>query len=334
MDESRPVVVRLEQPTANKVTVFLIAGLAGYLTLLFLSRIDAGAFAALPLVFLAAVLIYAYRAIQVVAIADTDGISVRNLVRRRDLRWSEIDVMSVGKVGNGPGTGITIEFVDGSTMPVEASWGQWYQGKAGADNTVRCERFIERINMMRAHDPDLDEPGGPPTVDPFVVRPSLIADADAVAETIDAAWRETYAGILPEQTIHGRDQTDDAAMLCKLLDGSIPGAGSLVVERAGEIVGASMFGPTKVDGLDGFTEIFMIYVRSGEVGGGAGRRLVIRTFGAIRNSGARGIVGHVYVRNRPFRDQIEGMGIEPHGDPQEQIWYGLPVRVVEYRLTL
>lgn len=314
--------------------VFLIAGLAGYLTLLFLSKIDAGAFTALPLAFLAVVFIYAYRAIQVVAIADTDGIDVRNLVRRRRLGWSEIDVLSIGKIGKGSGIGIAVELVDGSAMPVEASWGPWYQGKAGAENTVRCERFIERIDTMRARDPDPDESGGPSTVDPYVVRPSLVDDADVVAEMINAAWRETYAGILPEQTIHGRDPSDDAAMLRRLLDGSVPGAGSLLVERSGEVVGASMFGPSQVEGLDGFTEVYMIYVRSSEIGGGAGRRLVMRTFVAIRDLGARGIVGHVYVRNRPFRDQVERMGIEPYGDPQEQIWYGLPVRVVEYRLTL
>ncbi|MCL1598451.1 MAG: hypothetical protein M3094_04660, partial [Actinomycetia bacterium] len=123
-------------------------------------------------------------------------------------------------------------------------------------------------------------------------------------------------------------------MLRDLLAGAIPGAGSLVVERDGEIVGASVFGPTQVDGLEGFMEIYMLYVRAGEIGGTASRRLVLRTLGSIRGSGFRGIVGHVYVNNLPFRSQIEKLGIQPHGKPQEQIWYGLPIRVVEYRLDL
>lgn len=334
MAERRSAAVRIEQPTANKVMVFSVAGLAGFLTLLFLTKIEAGGFKALLLVFLAGVLIYAYRAIQVVAIADAEGIDVQNLVRHRHFGWHEIDVLSVGQTGSGPGTGITIELVDGSTMPVEASWGPWYQGKVSDANTMRCERFIEQINAMRTYGWHRDVSADEAIVDPIVVRKTLAEEADAVAETIDAAWRETYAEIMPGQMFQHRNPADDAAMLRELLDGAIPGAGSLVVERSGEIVGTSVFGPTRVHGLEGFIEIYMLYVRAGEIGGGAGRRLVLRTLGTIRDSGARGIVGHVYVNNRPFRSQIERMGIEPHGKPQEQIWYGLPVRVVEYRLTL
>jgi hypothetical protein len=103
------------------------------------------------------------------------------------------------------------------------------------------------------------------------------------------------------------------------------------VERSGTIVGASVFGPTQGEGVDGFVEIFMLYVRADELGGEAGRRLALRTFGAIRDSGASGIVGHVQVDNQRFRDQIERMGIRQQGPPAEQIWHGLPVRVVEYR---
>ena len=112
------------------------------------------------------------------------------------------------------------------------------------------------------------------------------------------------------------------------------GAGSLVVERDGEVVGASVFGPIDPVVTGGFTEIYMLYVRADEVGSGAGRRLVLRTFGTIRESGASGIVGHVYVNNRRLRAQLDRMDIAHKGDVHEQVWYGLPVKVVEYRLTL
>jgi len=332
--EHHRAIVKIEQPTANKVTVFLIAAAAGFLTLVLLTKIEADGFKALLLVFLIGVLLYSYRAIQVVAIADADGIDVRNLIRNRRFPWSKVDVLSVGKAGSGPGTGITVELVDGSAMPIEASWGTWYQGKESAANTMRCERFIGQINAMRSYDPDLDGHDDAPPIDPIVVRRTEVDDVDAVAETIDAAWRETYDEILPGQVFNDRDPADDAAMLRDLLDGAIPGAGSLVVERFGEIVGASVFGPTQADGLEGYIEIYMIYVRAAEIGSGVGWRLVVRTLGSIRESGARGVVGHVYVNNRSLRNRIERMGIQPHGKPQEQIWYGLPIRVIEYRMSL
>ncbi|MFV2000886.1 MAG: N-acetyltransferase family protein [Acidimicrobiia bacterium] len=326
--------VKIEQPTANKVIVFGFASLSGFLTLLFITANIGSGFKVVLVTFLAGILFYAYRAIQVVAIADDGGVEVRNLVRHRRIAWSKIDALSVGRTGSGPGTGITVELLDGSSMNVESSWGPWYQGKVSAANTVRCEKLIDRINTMRAHDPDLDGAGEPEQVDPIVVRPTLPEDADAAAETIDAAWRETFADILPLQTLRGRDPSEDAQMLRELLDAAAPRSGSLVVERSGEIVGASVFGPTGGGDLDGYTEIYMLYVRADEIGKGAGRRLVLRTLGAIRASGATGVVGHVYVNNRRFRSQLKRLGIEPYGDTQEQIWYGLPVRVVEYRLPL
>ena len=326
--------VRVEQPTANKVTVFLVAAVAGFLTLVLLTKIDAAGFKMGLVVFLASVLLYAYRAIQVVAVADEDGIDVRNLVHRRRFRWSDIDVISVGKVAKGHGTGITVETIDEATMPIEASWGPWYQGKVSDANSLRCERIIEQIEAKRSHDSDIERDHDDPPVEPIVVRRTELDDVDAAAQTIDAAWRETYDNIVPGHIFNDRDPQDDAVMLRELVDGSIPGAGSLVVEREGEIVGASVFGPSNVEGLEGFTEIYMLYVRADEIGGRASRRLVVRTFGEIRASGARGIVGHVHVNNRPLRSRVEQMGIRPYGKPQEQIWYGLPMRVVEYRMSL
>ncbi|MCL1594858.1 MAG: PH domain-containing protein [Actinomycetia bacterium] len=330
----RPATVRIEQPTANKVIVFSFAGVAGFLALIFLTNVGGGVFGLFFVVFLGAVLAYSYRAIQVVAIAGIDGIDVRNLFRNRKLSWDVIDGLSVGKTGSGPGTGISVELLDGTSVPIEASWGPWHQGKVSDANTVRCERFIAKVAAMRNHDPALDEPDEPVWVDPIVVRPTTADDVDAVAETIDAAWRETFSEILPMSTLSGRDPGADAEMLRDLLGGAIPGTGSLLVEHSGEIVGASVFGPTNVDGLDGFTEIYMLYVRAAAIGKGPGRRLVSRTFGAIRSLDASGIVGHVYVNNRRFRSQVKRLGIQAHGDTQEQIWYGLPVQVVEYRFPL
>lgn len=323
--------VKIEQPTANKVIVFAFASLSGFLTLFFITAEIGKGFKMVLIVFLVGIGLYAYRSNQVIAIADDDGIEVRNLTRRRRISWSKIDVLSVGRTGSGPGTGIRIELLDGSSLNIESSWGPWYQGKVSLENTVRCESFIDRINTMRDYEPDLDVPEEQIEVDPLLVRPTAPDDATAAAETIDSAWRETFEGILPEQTLQGRDPSEDAEMLRELLEVAAQGSGSFVVERFGEIVGASVFGPTGGDGLDGFSEIYMLYVRADEIGRGAGRRLAIRTLGAIRASGAKGVVGHVYVNNRRFRTQMKRLGIEPHGEPQEQIWYGLPVRVVEYR---
>jgi len=331
--ETRTPSVKMEQPLVNKVTAFTIAGVSGFFAVVFLTAIDAGAFNLILIVLLAGVLAFAYKAIQVMARADANGIEVRNLVRKTHLSWSRINTLTIGVAGSENALGITIELADGSTMPIEASSGPWYQKTLSAGTVARCEQFVERIDKMRRKAANAAEHAILEEAASLTVRATVVQDADVVAETINDAWRETYAEILPGYKGFERDPADDADMLRELLDGSMEGAGSFVVERSGTIVGASVFGPTHGEGVEGYVEIFMLYVRADDIGGETGRRLVLRTFGAIRTSGAAGIVGHVQVDNRRFRNQIERMGIDPHGEPKEQIWHGLPVKVVEYRLA-
>lgn len=325
--------VKIEQPSANKITAFALGGLAAFLTLLLLTKIQAAGFTLFILVFLVVVFVYVYRAVRVEATATPDGISVQNLVRKGYFEWSEVDVLSVIPTKSGSGTGITIELENGSMMPIEASWGPWYQGKMSAETTKRCERLIEDIRLIRQYDPEVDDPDPLLPIDPIAVRVATQDDADLIAEIFDAAWAETYSEILPGSLLVDRKSSDDAQMLRELLDGSIPKAGSLLVERDGDVVGASVFAPTTSKGSEGFMEVFMLYVRADELGTGVGRRLVLRSFNEIRASGAPGIVGNVYVNNRRLRSQIERIGVATKGETGEQVWYGVPIKVVEYRFT-
>jgi hypothetical protein len=332
--ETRTPSVKIEQPKANKATAIMVAGVSGFLGFVLLTKIDAAGANLVLIAVLASVLVLSYKAIQVVAVANVEGIEVRNLIRSAHLKWVDIAALTVGTVGKGSGMGITVNLDDGSTLEIEASFGPWYQTSPSAETEARCARFVERIDEIRRNAANAEERVRLEASDALKVRASSAADVDTVAKTLDAAWHETYADILPGYRGFERSPAEDAEVLRELLDGTIYGAGSLLVERSGTIVGASVFGPTHGEDVDGFTEVYMLYVRADEIGGGAGRLLVLRTFGAIRASGSRGIIGHVQVNNARFRNQIEAMGIQQHGEADEQIWHGFPVSVVEYRLNL
>lgn len=333
MTAKRKPSVKIEQPSANKITAFALGGLAGFLTLLLLAKIQAAGFTLFILAFLVAVFVYVYRAVRVEATATPDGILVQNLIRRTYFDWSEVDALAVVPTKSGSGTGITVELVNGSMVPVEASWGPWYQGKMSVETTKRCERLIEDIRLIRCYDPEAEDLEPVALLDPIAVRLATEEDASLIAGIFDAAWTETYSEILPGSELFDRKSSDDVQMLRELLDGSIPGAGAVVVEREGDVVGASVFAPTTAKGVEGFMEIFMLYVRADELGKGPGRRLVLRSFNQIRASGVLGIVGNVYVSNRTLRKQIERIGSATRGDTHEQVWYGVPVKVIEYRVT-
>ena len=57
MVETGTTIIRIEQPTPNKVIVFALAALTGFLTLLFVTKIEGGGFTILLLVFLVGVLV-------------------------------------------------------------------------------------------------------------------------------------------------------------------------------------------------------------------------------------------------------------------------------------
>lgn len=333
MADKRPI-VRIEQPTANKVTVFALAAVAVFVAMAFISRIDAVLFQAGLALFAIATCVYAYRAIGLSAVADESGITVTNLRHTTRHRWPDVDVLAVEPVPRGPGMGIVVRRKDGTSVPVEASWGAWFEGKQGAANTVRCESIVASIAAMRdAPATSEPEPEPEPSADPLSVRPLTPPDASEAASVLTVAWKETYGELLSHQALYERDPDEDAATMVELSDGSIPMSGGFVVERDGAIVGLSVFGPAdpRRQDLEGYVELFMLYLLQSESESRASTRLMVRTYRAIRATGARGVVAHVHAGQRTLTRRLEALGIKRADGTTEQNWYGLPVKVVEFR---
>ena len=327
----RPVTI--DQPVVNKFTVLGLASVAAFIAAVFASNVDATLFQLALVAFAVACGFYAYRAIQVSAVADRQGITVTNLRRQTHHPWSSVDVLSVGPVPRGPGTGIAVDLADGTSVPVEASWGAWYEGKQAAGNTARCEAFVTAIAAMRvAPTSDGSEPEEP-MVDRIVVRPMEPDDAPTAAAFLRSAWRRTYGELLTNSAMYDRDVDEDTRMLTELLSDDIPRSGGLVALRNDEIVGVSVFGPPARQPLEleDCVEIYLLYADDEHPEDRVGARLTIRTLYAIRATGARGVVGHVHAGYRDLRRTIETRGMEPAGDVTEQNWYGLPVNVVRYQ---
>ena len=335
MADGKRASMTIDQPTANKVTVFALAGGTAFVAMVFISKIDATLFQAGLAIFALAACVYAYRAIRVTAVADRDGITVTNLRHTTHHRWSDVDVLSVGSVPRGPGNGIWVNLMDETSLPIEASWGAWFEGKRSAANTARCERIRVAIDAMRAapRAAPSPEPNTEPPTDPIAIRPMTPQDAPVVAGVLKTAWTETYGELLSHQALYERDVEEDSSMLIELTNGSIPMAGGLVAEYRGEVVGLSVFGPatSRAPALEDYVELYMLYVLDSARASRVGTRLTLRTMLALRSTGAMGIVAHVHAGHRILTRRIEAMGIERSGETGEQNWYGLPVKVNEYR---
>ena len=142
--------VTIEPPVANKVIAFVLAGVAVFIALVFITNVDAALFQVAVVVAAAAAGLYAYRTIRTRAVADRIGVTVHNLRHTRQITWSEIDHFAVAHLDHNQGTGIDVVLTDGSRLPVEASWGTWYRSGRADENTKRCEQSITEFEEVRA----------------------------------------------------------------------------------------------------------------------------------------------------------------------------------------
>lgn len=135
------------------------------------------------------------------------------------------------------------------------------------------------------------------------LRTAGIDDAAALARVHVQAWRETYAGILPQAHLDALSVAEHEERWRGWL--SIPTTAVHVAERDGEVVGFTSAGPAFEGAPAGYeAEIYAIYVLRKAQGEGLGRRL----FDASREAtGGRALVVWALERN-PWRRFYEKLG--------------------------
>ncbi len=104
-------------------------------------------------------------------------------------------------------------------------------------------------------------------------------DASAIGAVHVASWRDTYAGLFPQELLDGLSAESRAAMWAMALDAPACSNGTrvYVAESTGEIVGFGACGGQRDDAMRerGFAgEIGAIYVLRSHQGAGVGRALM------------------------------------------------------------
>ena len=142
--------VRIDQSVANKLTIGAFVAVAAYVLLLLITRLDGGPLRALMVMTLFAILLYAYRVFRTAAIADERGVVVRNLLGNRSVSWGEVRSISAGPSPKGENIGVNLMLADGTILPVEASWGPWYQGrgKPDSEHAQQCEAWADELRAV------------------------------------------------------------------------------------------------------------------------------------------------------------------------------------------
>lgn len=135
-----------------------------------------------------------------------------------------------------------------------------------------------------------------------MIRPAALADATDIARVHVQAWRETYAGIIPQPYLDAM-RVDEYAFKWR---GWMSGRTTVhVAEEGDRVVGFTSCGPAHEDSPRGYdAEIYALYLLREFHGRGLGRAL----FDASRDtSGGRSLLVWVLERN-PSRGFYEALG--------------------------
>lgn len=120
------------------------------------------------------------------------------------------------------------------------------------------------------------------------------------------AWRETYAGLLPQAMLDGLSVEERVALWRTLLEAGGPTV--LVAENDGEIVGFGSAGPARETLLGTSGEVTAIYLLDSVKRMGIGSRLMRRLFDALAADGHDTAGLWALESNRPAIAFYEAMG--------------------------
>lgn len=148
---------------------------------------------------------------------------------------------------------------------------------------------------------------------PYLVRPIVAADVDAVARLHVAVWQAAYRGLLPDAFLDAISIERRAAMWRQIVERHASPA--LVAEQDGRIVGFVVGGRSRdEDAHVGVTaEITAIYVAPDRWNSGAGAQLMQAALAVLRNQGFQEVTLWVLRDNERARRFYELAGFEPDG---------------------
>ena len=142
------------------------------------------------------------------------------------------------------------------------------------------------------------------------VRPARLADAERIGDIHVAAWRETYAGLMPPARLAALNVAERAAMWRRQLasgtargiaiaelDGLIVGFASCAKQRTAELAAAGYA-----------SEVTAIYVLRAGQGRGAGRLLMQAMARRLIAEGYRSMALWMLATNTPARGFYERLG--------------------------
>nr|WP_217346190.1 GNAT family N-acetyltransferase [Noviherbaspirillum sp. L7-7A]MBV0880580.1 GNAT family N-acetyltransferase [Noviherbaspirillum sp. L7-7A] len=168
------------------------------------------------------------------------------------------------------------------------------------------------------------------------MRPAVEDDAYAIARVQILAWRQAYAGMMPQAFLDRMDSVRRVTGWRRAL--SAPGAMAtdVVLGQAGEIIGFFVYGPSRdADAAVGTGELVAINLLPAHWRQGLGRVMMTRLLTVAAERRWQAVTLWVLEANMQARRFYEAHGFEADGASQvDANLTGTPLHLVRYRRLL
>lgn len=164
----------------------------------------------------------------------------------------------------------------------------------------------------------------------IAIRAAVPADAPRIAHTHVACWRETYAGMLPDEVLAALSVADRTVMWERILTQSPSSTAVFVVEQDDEIAAFGACGKQRDADLAGKGfggEVSAIYVLASAQKHGVGTALMRTMAAALTARGLAGMSLWVLRENAVARRFYDRLGGQVLGEKMERRPYGEIVEV-------
>jgi ribosomal protein S18 acetylase RimI-like enzyme len=154
----------------------------------------------------------------------------------------------------------------------------------------------------------------------YAISPAGPGDAADLGRVHVRAWRETYAGVLPQGALGRMSPAAHARRFRHELLHAQPGRVTLIAEDADEAVGYASGALVSGDGRGADAEVFTLYVVRAAQGVGVGRALLKASARVLRAEGATSLMIFVLSRNERARGFYERLGGEAFAEVASRGW--------------
>ncbi len=162
----------------------------------------------------------------------------------------------------------------------------------------------------------------------MIIRGAQTADADAIARIYVDCWRDTYAGLIPDEVLIRMSQRRHALDWHRTIARPRHGERVIVAEDAGTVLGFGSCGASRSTDLPYGGEIYTLYVDLDHRGLGIGGALLKALFAKL--AAERFDSALVWVlRDNPARFFYEALGGRLVAHRRERLW-GVRLRQVAY----